>query len=177
MANTASTIPSQIIDYNVYNTDVAEKNKLIGTGTDMTLPTVTNKTTTIELASGDIDVSAMRTENIEFEVPFNLFSEEATRNLSLTSPVKLIIRGAKQQINTSSHGLGYSGLKITVKGFPAEINLGNLKRSDKMDSSIKLNLSYLKYEDGQKELLEIDKLNGIYKINGVDQRTGISSYL
>lgn len=167
-------IPAQIVDFSLYNSD----QKLIGHGAEITLPTVTSKTATAELAAGDIELPGMRTENMEMEIPFNVFDDEAAGVISLTNVSTIIIRGAAQRVNTSSHDFVYGGLKVTAKGFAKEIELGTLKRSDKMDSKITMTLTYIKVEDNKGSVfMEIDKLNGTFMINGKDVRDGISQYL
>lgn len=169
-----SKIPSQIVDFSAYNAS----DKLFGHGSEVTLPTITSKTYTAELAAGDIDVPGMRTENLEMEIPFQIFDKEAASTISLTKTTSIVLRGAAQKINTDTHDFGYGGLKVSAKGFAKEIELGTLKRSDKMDSKITLTLTYIKVEDDAGNVfIEIDKLNGTYKVNGIDVREGISQYL
>ncbi len=169
-----SKIPTQIMDFSLYN----QNNKLIGHGPEVTLPTITSKTFTAELAPGDIDVPGMRTENIELEIPFNIFDEEAASIISLTKTTTLILRGSAQKVNTDTHDFNYMGVKVTVKGFAKEVELGTLKRSDKMDSKVKMTLTYIKVENGDgKTFIEIDKLNGTYIVNDINVREGIEKYL
>lgn len=169
-----SKIPAQIVDFSLYNGN----ERLIGHGSEITLPTVTSKTATAELAAGDIDLPGMRTENMEMEIPFNVFDSEAAGVISLTNVSTVVIRGAAQRVNTASHDFVYSGLKVTAKGFAKEIELGTLKRSDKMDSNITMTLTYIKVEDDKGNVfMEIDKLNGTFIINGEDVRDGISKFL
>lgn len=169
-----SKIPSQVVDFSLYNGN----DKLIGHGAELTLPTITSKTFTAELAAGDIDVPGMRTENMEMEIPFNLFDKEAANTISLTKVTTIVARGSAQKVNTSTHNFEYAGVKVTAKGFAKEVALGNLKRSDKMDSKIKLTLTYIKVEDGDgNTFIEIDKLNGTYIVNDEDVRAGIDKYL
>ena len=169
-----SKIPAQIVDFSLYNGN----ERLIGHGSEITLPTVTSKTATAELAAGDIDLPGMRTENMEMEIPFNVFDSEAASVISLTEVSTVIIRSAAQRVNTSSHNFVYGGLKVTAKGFAKEIELGTLKRSDKMDSNITMTLTYIKVEDDKGNVfMEIDKLNGTFIINGKDVRDGISKFL
>ena len=167
-------IPSQVMDFTVYNSNDA----LIGAGAEITLPTITSKTYTADLPAGEIDLPSMRTENLELEIPFNVFDKEAAGTVSLTKTTTIVIRGCMQKVKTTSHDFDYSGVKITTKGFAKEIALGTLKRSDKMDSKISMTLTYIKIEDGDGNIFaEIDKLNGTYIINGVDVRAGIDKYL
>jgi P2 family phage contractile tail tube protein len=169
-----SKIPSQIVDFSAYN----GSDKLIGHGAEVTLPTITSKTFTAELPAGDIDLPGMRTENIEMEIPFNLFDAEAAATISLVDTTTIILRGSAQKVDTSTHNFSYAGVKVTAKGFAKEIELGTLKRSDKMDSKITLTLTYIKVQDGDGNVfIEIDKLNGTYKVNDEDVRSGISKYL
>lgn len=170
-----STIPEQLVDYSVYN----NKDRLIGAGAEMTLPTITSKTYTADLPAGDLDLPGMRTENMELEIPFNVFDKEAAGCLSLTSVTTIIIRGCTQKVDTDTHNLSYDGVKVTAKGFAKEVTLGTIKRSDKMDSKIKMTLTYIKVENsaGTETYIEIDKLNGTYIMNGKDVREGINAYL
>lgn len=167
-------IPSQVMDYKVYNGN----NALIGTGEEIKLPTVGFKAAEVDLPGGSAELPSMRTDNLEMEVPFRLLDEEAASVISLKNTTTLHIRGAMQKVDSSSHDFNYNGLVVTVKGFAKEIDLGTLKRSDKMDSKVKLNLTYIKVADYDgTEFIEIDKLNGTLKINGEDARDGIDKYL
>ena len=172
MANTK--IPTQVIDFSVYNGE----NKLMGAGAEITLPTITSKTYTADLPAGEIDLPGMRTENMEIEIPFNVFDKEAASILSVANATTIVLRGCLQSSETNSHDLSYSGVKVTIKGFTKEVSIGTLKRSDGMDSKVKLTVSYIKVEDGNNNIfIEVDKFNGTYTVNGEDVREGISNYL
>lgn len=54
-----TTIPTQIIDFNIYNAP----NKLIGAGDEVTLPKIVSKTYTAALAGGDIDLPGLTIED------------------------------------------------------------------------------------------------------------------
>lgn len=167
-------IPAQVMDFSVYNSI----NRLVGVGAEITLPTITSKTYTADLPAGEIDLPSMRTENLELEIPFNVFDKEAGGMISLSKVTTVIIRGCLQASNTNTHDFDYSGVKVTAKGFAKEVALGTLKRSDKMDSKVTMTLTYIKVEDGNGNIfMEIDKLNGTYIINGEDVRSGIEKYL
>jgi len=162
-----TTIPTQIIDFNIYNAP----NKLIGAGDEVTLPKIVSKT------GGDIDLPGLTTENMEMEVPFNVFDKEAASTMSISKVNTLIIRSCQQKADTKTHNLSYDGLKLTIRGFTKEVDLGTLKRSDKMDSKITMTLTYIKIEDSSTVFLEIDKFNGTFIVNGKDVREGINKYL
>lgn len=169
-----SKIPSQIVDFSLYNLN----DRLMGHGDEITLPDVESLTSEVDLAAGKVDVPGMRTENMEMEIPFNLFDKEAASVVSLNKVTTVILRGSAQKIETTSHDFSYGGVKVTAKGFSKKIALGKLKRSDKMDSKITMTLTYIKVEDENGFVfLEHDKLNGTLIINGEDVRAGISQFL
>ena len=158
-----TTIPTQIIDFNIYN----GQNKLMGTGDEVTLPKIVSKAYTAALAGGDIDLPGLTTENMEMEVPFNVFDKEVASIMSISKVNTLIVRSCEQKAD----------IKVTVRGFTKEVDLGTLKRSDKMDSKITMTLTYIKVEDSSTVFLEIDKFNGTFIVNGKDVREGINKYL
>lgn len=169
-----SKISTQVVDFSIYNAN----ERLLGHGEEVTLPSIVSKTVSVVLAGGDIDVPGMMTENIELSIPFNVFDKEAGSIITLNKTATLIIRGAEQKVDTGSHDFEYQGLKLTTKGITKEIELGKLKRADKMDSNIKQTLTYIKLEDNTGFIfLELDKLNGTFIVNGEDVREGISDYL
>ena len=60
-----------------------------------------------------------------------------------------------------------------VRVVPKNINLGNLTVGDKMGTQTEFEILYLKiFVDGV-EVLELDKLNYICRINGVDYLTSV----
>lgn len=167
-------IPTQLIDFSLYN----KNNRLVGHGDEITMPSIVFKAATIALAGGDIDMPGFSTENMEMDIPFNVFDEEAADLITLGKVATVIIRGALQKADTSSHDLTYKGLKVTTKGYTKEIEIGKAKRVDKMDSNIKQTITYIKIENGDGYVfLEIDKLNGTLIVNGKDLRADMQKYL
>ena len=170
---TNATIPQQIMDYSLYS----GTKKLFGMGETLTLPDIVFKTMTATLSSGDIDLPSLMTENLEQEFLFNVLDKSLGSAISFTTAAKFTVRAAVQHTNASTHSLEYKQIKVEYKGFPKQIKLGELKRADKMDSGITLSLSYIKVTVDSAELLEIDKLNNVIKVNGIDIRSKISDLL
>ncbi len=175
----AVLLPTQILDFTIYHDSTEAKNKIIGAGKELTLPEIVNKTYTYEAPNGDVDLPSMRTENLEQEIPYYMLDADAMSILKLTGVGTLIIRGSYQKLNCESHELSQGGLKITEKGFFKSAGFGKLKAAESMDAKITLTLTYLKIEDQDNStpLLEIDKLNSTYKVNGVDLLADMNKYL
>lgn len=172
-------LPTQILDFTIYKETTDAGNKIIGAGQELTLPEIVNKTYTYETSGGDIDLPSMRTENMEQEIPYYMLDTDAMSILKLTGVGTIIIRGSYQKLNGATHELSQGGIKVTEKGFFKSANFGKLKSAESMDAKIKLTLTYLKVEDQDitTPLLELDKLNSVYKINGVDMLEGMNKYL
>lgn len=169
-----SKIPSQIMDFRLYN----DNSQVIGVGEEITLPTISMINKTLTTPGGEVDMPSLATENMELEIPFNIFNNEAAETVHVGEVGSYVIRGAAQSANNSTHELTYDGLVVTAKGFTTEVALGSVKRADGMNSTIKMNLTYLKVASYSGTIfLEIDKLNGVFKVNGTDQRSKISAYL
>lgn len=168
----AKTLPKQIVDFSVYNNST-----LIGTGDEMSLPDIVFKTYTATTPGGEIDLPTLMTENMEQETPFDVLDKEAAGLVSVGDTTSLTIRGAAQCVNPDTHGLEYKQIKIEEKGITSKVAIGTLKRGDKMDSSITNNLTYIKVTLDGMVLIEIDKLNGVCKINGKDIKKKITSLL
>lgn len=168
-------IPTTLRDYNVYN--VAEK--LIGVGEELTLPSIAFMTSTISGAGimGELDLPQLgRTSNIELELPFNMIDSQMVGVISKGFVTNITVRGATEYIYQSTGELKWQPFTGSFRGYVTEINPGTAKRGDKMDSSIKMSLTHIKYTVDKKVLVEIDKLNGIYKTNGKDMTGDYKQY-
>ncbi len=55
-----------------------------------------------------------------------------------------------------------------------KFNPGKVEKGEGMEAKVTLELTYLMIEVDGQQLLEVDKLNGVYKVNGVDMLAGIS---
>lgn len=61
-----------------------------------------------------------------------------------------------------------TGLHVFMKSRTTKIDLGKLAVGETQDTQTEHNVYYMKVYLGDKEVMEIDKYNFIYKVNGVD---------
>ncbi len=168
-------IPDKIADYNVYD----DKNKIIGISGEVTLPTMESMTSTL---SGVGILGEVETPNVghfgsmSMELPWRTLTDK-TFSFATHAGRPLILRGAIQQYNTSNGGVGYVGVKITIKYLAKGNDLGKLAKGAAMESKNTLEVWYIKCEINGKTTLELDKLNGVYKVNGVDQLAAINKLI
>ena len=52
-----------------------------------------------------------------------------------------------------------------------------VEKGEAMEATVTLELTYLMIEVDGQQLLEVDKLNGIYKVNGTDMLAGVNSLI
>ena len=122
-------------------------NKMIGLAAEVELPSIKMKTSTIEGVGvgGEIDSPTIG----QFE--------------SLE---------AKLKFNTL---YSFKGLRIVMGGRVKEFNPGTVKKGDAMDAETTLELTYYMIEVDGEQVVEVDKLNGVYKVNGSDMLAGIAA--
>ena len=168
-------IPEKINDFNAY----LDGNKMIGTAASVTLPETNMKTSTVSGAGvgGELDSPTIgQFESMEQEIQFNTLYSSAVDMLSPLSEVNLTFRGA-QQVYDKTGGYIFKGLRIVEKGRVKKFNPGKLEKGEAMEAAATLELSYLMVEIDGKQVLEVDKLNGVYKVNGKDMLAEIKKLI
>lgn len=166
-------IPEKINDFNAY----LNGNKMIGVGPSVTLPEVNMKTSTISGAgiNGEIDSPNIgQFEAMEQEIQFSTLYSSAVDMLSPMSTVNLTLRAA-QQVYDKTGGYTFKGLRVVEMGSVKSFNPGKVEKGEGMEATVKLELTYLMVEVDGKQLVEIDKLNGVYKVNGKDMLAAIKN--
>ena len=71
----------------------------------------------------------------------------------------------------------FKGARIVMGGRAKETNPGTLKKGDAMDSEVTMELTTYKIEVDGNVLIEIDKLNNVYRVNGEDMLAGIAELI
>lgn len=175
MTISSNYVPEKINDANLY----LDGNIMIGTGASLDLPAVKQKTSTITGAgiSGEIDSPNIgQFESMEQTVGFNVLYSSATDMLKANSNVNLTIRAA-QQVYDKNGGYAFKGLRVVERGRIKSAELGKVEAGSPMDSKVTIELTYLLVEVAGEEVLCIDKLNHVYRINGEDQLAEINALI
>jgi len=162
----AKNIPTKVNRYNVYITG----NKLLGMGDEMTLPDFETASETITGAGilGEIeDPTVGYFGNQEIEIPFRVLNQEAADLLDQTKAIQLTVRGTTQTLN-SAGDIEFVQIRVVVGGRMSKFSPGKLKAGSAMDTKVTLTLLNILIEVAGKSVLELDKLNEVYKANGID---------
>ena len=161
-----NTIPTKINRYNVYSAG----NRLLGVGDEMTLPDFEPSSDTVTGAGilGEIDDPTIGYfANQEIEVPFRVLDREAVDMMDMTRAAPLEIRGAQQTTN-SEGDIEFRPMRVVVRGRSGKLAMGKVKAGSTMDTKITLTVLYILIELEGKPVLELDKMNEVYKVNGKD---------
>ena len=82
-----------------------------------------------------------------------------------------------QVLDTETQTNDFQGITIITKGRVKSFELGTLKRGGKGEPKIVRELTYVKIMINGKDVLELDKFNMIWKLNGVDRLQKVRSQI
>lgn len=161
-------IRTQLINrYNVYKNG----KQLIGVAGELTLPEVANLMDSMEGAGtgGNMDIPVIGLiDELEMEIPFMSICQDTFSIMDPTESADLTLNGAIQGADPGTGKVAYQNISISVRGVVKKFTPGTMKAGSKMNSSLTLGLSYYKIVVNGKTQLEIDRYNGVYKVNGKD---------
>lgn len=161
-------IPEVVHDFNMYNTG----NKLIGMTGEVAIPDFEAMTETIAGAGllGEYEATIPgHYGSMEQEIPFRCIDEDYFKLISPSESVELMLRGALQYNVKATQNVDYMGMRIVYRGRCKKIVIGTVKQHGQMDSSVTIELTYILIEMDGKKRVELDKINGVFRVNDVDK--------
>lgn len=175
MNKQVNPIPEKIVNYNVYD----EGKKLVGVAGEITLPSLEAMSEEISgagIAGSYESPTPGHFGSITMEIPFRTLIEST---FSLLEPRgrTLTFRASQQSYDVASGRIAHRGLKITVKTMPKSISLGTLGIGKPTETSNTVEVMYLKIEENGVVLLELDKINFIFVVNGIDVFADIRKHI
>lgn len=160
-------VPEVIEDYRVF---VNGSIDLVGIG-DVELPSFKTLTETINGAGilGEIEVGvAGHFESQKIKINWNMITGDIT-SFYKSDAIQIDCRVSNQQYNTTKGKREKEALKVLVKGTVTNNELGKAAKKGKYEGSSEVEVLYIKIEIGGKTIIELDKINYIYIVDGVDQ--------
>jgi P2 family phage contractile tail tube protein len=169
-------IPTLINDANVY---VDEANWL--GKSEVELPSIAHKV--IEMKqfgiSGSMEVPLIgHIDKLDGKIKFKAIEPDALNVIYNPKKAPLLdVRAAQQKYNTSSGEIVIEDIKITMRAFFKNVKIQSMKQGSDSESEADYAAHYFKMEINGQEVLEIDKFNYIYKVNGEDILAEVRSAL
>lgn len=164
----SSVIPEILNHYNVYDDNA---NKLIGISGEIELPELEALTDTIEGAGilGEIeDPATGQFSSMKTKIPFAVLYEDLFKLMNTTEPTQLTLRQSMQCMDPKTGATGYYPVKIVLRGKASNTNLGKVVKGKKGEPEIELETFYIKIMINDVTMLELDKLNFKFVLNGTD---------
>ncbi len=164
----ANAIPEVVNHFNVYD---ERAQKLVGRSGEVSLPDLDAITETIEGGGvlGEVeDPVTGHFSSIKMTIPFTNLYAPISGLMNTTKPTQLTLRGSMQCMDPTTGETGYYPIKIVVRGKASSTKLGKLENGKKMEPEIELELLYIQVMIDNVKVIELDKLNFIYILNGVD---------
>lgn len=156
-------IPDKLINFKVF----LGGNDLLGLA-DVDLPSIEMMTETVTGAgiAGELETPVIgHTTPITLSLSWRTVTKSFAR-LAAPEPHQLDLRGAMQFL--AAEVMVTVPVRVTVITVPKKAELGKMATGKAMETQSELAVSYLKmWVDGE-EKIEIDKLNYIYIVDGVD---------
>lgn len=159
-------IPTLLNNFNTYGAG----HKYVGVSSEVTMPSFESLTETLDGAGigGEIeDPVEGAFGSLETETKFENISREYFDYVTQTGIITY--RGSMQVLNTATQTNDFEGLVVTTKGKVKSFDLGSLKKGGKGEPTVVREITYIKITIGGYDVLELDKFNLVWKLNGVDR--------
>lgn len=157
-------LPNKLKLMNVFQDGVS----YLGQATEVTLPKLAIKAEDYRAGGmiGDVVVD-LGLEKLEAEIKFGGFMDEMKKffGAAKIDAVPLRFAGSYQRDDTGE----VKAVEVVMRGRYTEIDGGNSKVGDDTEETYKAALTYYKLTVDGTELIEIDLINNVYKVNGEDR--------
>ena len=167
-------IPTVLNNFNSYGAG----HKYVGVSNEVTLPNFEYMTETIDGAgiAGEIEEAIEGAfGSLETETTFGNISREYFDFITQTG--QITYRGSMQVLNTVTQTNDFESIVVTTKGKVKAFDLGSLKKGGKGEPKVTREVTYCKIAIAGSTVLELDKYNMIWKLNGVDRLQKVRSQI
>lgn len=159
-------VPEKLNDFRIF----ANSSPDLKGVADLQLPSLDAMTETVNGAgiAGEYEAPNLgHFQSMKFTLNWRMITDELTEFLSL-GDVQVDCRLANQEYDQTSGAYQFKANRVVVKGPVTKNDLGKAAKGSPYEGSTEIEVKYLKLERDGKTLLELDKVNYIYKVNGVD---------
>lgn len=164
-------LPSILVDINAFFKDES----YAGLCNAMTIPKIVTKTIDQTMAgvAGDIERDIGKLEKLESEVTI---SDYATKVIDLVGS-----RTSRDEVFTVRGAVDVDGTVKTIivrqQGFWKSVEFNEWKPESEATSKFAIAVEMFELEIDGKEVIHIDKMNNVFRVNGVDRNTAIREAL
>jgi uncharacterized protein len=161
----ANLVPEKLNDFRVY----FNGSNLAGTA-DIQLPSFEQITETIKGAgiAGEYESPTLgHFQSMKLTINWRILNEDV---ISLIAPVvgSFDCRGANQVLDAATGQYSMVPCRVLVRGVANKNELGKMEKGSPYDASSEIEIAYIKIDINGKTLVELDKLNYKFVVNGKD---------
>lgn len=160
---------NKTVQYSIYNRGSGTP-KFITDTTSLKRPPleIMSETLTGGGIAGELNLPTLsQLSSMEYEIAFKRANEHAVELFGQKTQ-HIEARWVTDVLDTTNAKIGICANKDIIKGIPKKLDLGSVETNSGNDSSVVLEVTYFKHIQDGKALIEIDKLNNVFIINGVD---------
>lgn len=170
-----TNVPEVINNFNAYNNG----NVLVGVSGAVTLPSLDAITEEVSGAGilGTYETSVVGMYgSMTQEVPFRVLDMDVFSLMNPSELVDLTFRASAQSTVKSTGAIDYKGMRVVERGRFKSFTPGKLELGKQMDAVLTLELLYILIEVDGKTMLEYDKLNSVFVVDGKDLLEKVRAY-
>ena len=156
-------IPKKLRDFNMFY----EGGSWMGIANEVTLPKLTRKMEELRTGSGAVKLD-MGSEAMEAEVTLEEINRGVLLDYGITNHAGVQLRFAGAMVRQDSTGQT-DAIEVIMRGRWEELDSDTAKKGDNHQMKAKLAVSYYKLTMNGQETIEIDHVNYIEKVGGVDR--------
>jgi len=159
-------IPERLNDFRVYRNGTSD---LLGVA-DITLPSLEPLKESLKGAgfAGEYESPTLgHFQSMKLGLNWRTISNEQIK-LFRQEAQRLDCRGANQIYDAATGKYSFPSIRVVVQGPPGKLDFGKMEKGATSDGNNEIECLYLKVEVDGKTLIEIDKLNYVCIIDGVD---------
>lgn len=162
-------IPEKVVNYMLY----ADGNRTLTALVDVDMPDIQFMSETISGAgiAGEIDSTTLgHLQAMTMGLNFRTLIDQ-NYNMLEQRAYNLEIKAGIQSLDQDAGKFITGKYRIMVKGYPKGFSQGKLSVGKATDSKQEFAVNYMKVEYDGEEVLEVDKINMIFKVRGTDYLT------
>lgn len=170
-----NVIPEKLNDFRIYANGSGEKTGVA----DLQLPSFEAMTDTVNGAgiAGEYDSPNIgHFQSMKLTINWRLITGEITEFLK-PQMINVDCRLANQEYNPTKGKHEFKANRVVVRGIPTKNDLGKAEKGAANDGSTEIEIHYIKVQREGKTLVELDKDNYIYIVDGVDYMADIRAAL
>lgn len=127
--------------------------------------------------NGEIDLPTYgQLGSLEVEISHNGLSADTIKMFGQQKQ-ELEHRWASQVLDSEKGSSEVVGKKVIIKGLPKKLGIGSIEPNKAEEPTSSFEVLYLKYIIGNQPVLEIDKLNDVFKVGNVDYSEALRNVL